>query len=142
QLSQALGSGIVRAEEFNSILEGALPVAQAAAAGLEEAGGSVAKLRALVIDGAVSSEAFFRAFEAGSVSLREQVAGAERTVSQGFVRLQNALVDAAGRLNDVTGASSGAAAALDLVADAIAAITAEDSAFSTALDNYTTRMSG
>src|SRR5690606_31236336 len=41
QLSQALGSGVVRAEEFNSILEGALPIAQAAAAGLLEAGGSV-----------------------------------------------------------------------------------------------------
>ena len=40
QLSQALGSGVVRAEEFNSILEGALPIAQAAAAGLKEAGGS------------------------------------------------------------------------------------------------------
>ena len=31
QLSQAFSSGIVRAEEFNSILEGAFPIAQAAA---------------------------------------------------------------------------------------------------------------
>src|SRR5690606_33276322 len=69
QLSQAMGSGIVRAEEFNSILEGALPIAQAAAAGIEEAGGSVAKLRQLVVDGKVSSEAFFRGFEAGAYIL-------------------------------------------------------------------------
>src|SRR5690606_20908140 len=89
QLSQALGSGVVRAEEFNSILEGALPIAQAAAGGLKEAGGSVAKLRQLVVDGKVSSEAFFRAFEAGSVILQDKVANAELTVSQGFVRLMN-----------------------------------------------------
>lgn len=39
QLSQAIGGTVVRAEEFNSILEGALPLAQAAARGIEEAGG-------------------------------------------------------------------------------------------------------
>ncbi|RVC58905.1 phage tail tape measure protein, partial [Mesorhizobium sp. M2A.F.Ca.ET.046.02.1.1] len=41
QLGQALGSGTVHAEEFNSVLEGAPTIAQAAAAGLKEAGGSV-----------------------------------------------------------------------------------------------------
>lgn len=119
QLSQALGSGIVRAEEFNSILEGALPIAQAAAAGLEEAGGSVAKLRQLVVDGKISSEAFFRAFEAGSVILEEKVAGAELTVSQAFVRLQNVLIDAAGRFDDGSDASRRLADALAALATAI-----------------------
>lgn len=119
QLSQALGSGIVRAEEFNSILEGALPIAQAAAAGLEEAGGSVAKLRQLIVDGAVSSEAFFRAFEAGSVILQEKVAGAELTVSQGFIRLTNVLIRVAGEFNEATGISQGTASALESLALAI-----------------------
>ncbi|WP_249696432.1 tape measure protein [Stappia sp. WLB 29] len=104
QLSQGLGSGIIRAEEFNAILEGALPIAQAAAAGLEEAGGSVSKLRKLVTDGKVSSEAFFRAFQAGAVTLEERVASAETTVSQQFVRLQNVLIDTAGKMDDATGA--------------------------------------
>jgi tape measure domain-containing protein len=104
QLSQAMGSGIVRAEEFNSMLEGALPIVQAVAAGLDEAGGSVSKLRALVTDGKVSSEAFFRAFEAGSVTLQDKVAGAEMTVSSSFVRLQNVLIDAAGKFNETSGA--------------------------------------
>lgn len=113
QLSQALGSGVVRAEEFNSILEGALPIAQAAAAGLEEAGGSVARLRNLMLEGRVSSEAFFRAFEAGSVILDEKVAAAEFTVSQSFIRLQNVLIDAAGRFDDGSDASRRLAGALD-----------------------------
>lgn len=119
QLSQALGSGVVRAEEFNSILEGALPVAQAAAAGLEEAGGSVAKLRQLVVDGKVSSEAFFRAFEAGAATLQEKVASAELTVSQGFVRLQNVLIDAARRFDDVTEVSRGTVELLDRLAGVV-----------------------
>lgn len=119
QLSQALGSGVVRAEEFNSILEGALPIAQAAAAGLEEAGGSVARLRQLVVDGEVSSEAFFRAFLAGSIILDEKVAGSTLTIDQGFQRLNTTLVNAAGTFDRVTGASEGAGKALGAVADGI-----------------------
>lgn len=106
QLSQAMGAGIVRAEEFNSIVEGAPSILRAAAAGLKETNGSVAALRKLVIDGKLSSEAFFRAFEAGAVILEQQVAGAEVTISQGFVRLQNVLIDTAGRFDTATNASS------------------------------------
>lgn len=119
QLSQALGSGVVRAEEFNSILEGALPIAQAAAAGLKEAGGSVAQLRKLVVDGKVSSEAFFRAFEAGSVILEQKVAGAEMTASQHLVRLRNVLIDAAGDFNKGSGAAEAFGKMLSDVADII-----------------------
>ncbi len=119
QLSQALGSGIVRAEEFNSLLEGAPAITQAVAAGLEEAGGSVAKLRSLVVDGKVSSQAFFRAFEAGAQILEDRVASAELTVSQGFVRLQNVLIDTVGKLDDSTGASNKAGAALGRMATAV-----------------------
>lgn len=106
QLSQALGSGVVRAEEFNSILEGALPIAQAAAAGLEDAGGSVAKLRALIVDGKVSSEAFFRAFQAGSSTLEARAAGMQLTIGQALEQLQNVFIDVIGRINKVTGASA------------------------------------
>ncbi len=105
QLSQALGGGVVRAEEFNSVLEGAPTIAQAVAAGLDEAGGSVAKLRKLVVDGKVSSEAFFRAFLEGSKTLDEKVASAATTTAQQFVRLQNVLQDTAGKIDAATGAS-------------------------------------
>jgi tape measure domain-containing protein len=106
QLSQALGGGTVRAEEFNSVLEGAPTIAQAVAAGLAEAGGSVAKLRNLVVDGKVSSQAFFRAFEAGAVTLESKVASSQMTVAQNFVRLQNVLIDTAGKVDNATGASA------------------------------------
>lgn len=119
QLGQALGSGVVRAEEFNSILEGALPIAQAAARGLEEAGGSVAKLRQLVVDGKVSSEAFFRAFEAGAPTLAEKVANAQFTVDQALGNLRTALIDSAREFNNSTGASKNFADGLNFAARAI-----------------------
>lgn len=119
QLSQALGSGIVRAEEFNSILEGALPIAQAAAAGIEEAGGSVAKLRQLVVDGKVSSAAFFNGFLAGSTMLEKQAAGMQTTIGQAFTQFRNVLVDTIGRVDNATGASGEAARALGDLATAV-----------------------
>ncbi|NVD41296.1 M15 family metallopeptidase [Ensifer sp. HO-A22] len=113
QLSQALGGGTVRAEEFNSILEGAPTIVQAVAVGLKEAGGSVSQLRKLMIDGKVSSQAFFRAFEAGSGTLEDRVSGAESTISQRLVRLQNVLVDAAGKFNESTKAGEVFGTAID-----------------------------
>ncbi|TIW03779.1 MAG: hypothetical protein E5V77_02485, partial [Mesorhizobium sp.] len=99
QLGQALGSGTVHAEEFNSVLEGAPTIAQAAAAGIKEAGGSVAALKQLVVDGKLSSKAFFDGFAAGAATLQQKVAGAETTISGRFVRLQNVLVDVAGKFD-------------------------------------------
>jgi len=116
QLSQALGSGVVRSQEFNSMLEGALPIVQAAARGIEEVGGSVSKLRTLVNEGKVSSEAFFKGFQAGAVTLNQQVAGSSLTVAQGFTRLENVAVDAAKRINDAAGISKSATSALDALA--------------------------
>lgn len=123
QLSQALGSGVVRAEEFNSILEGALPIAQAAARGIEEAGGSVAKLRGLINEGKISSEAFFRGFLVGSASLAEQAEKMQLTMGQAFTRLRNVFTDAVGKLNDTSGTSKEVVRALNDFSDGIQQIT-------------------
>ncbi|SIS65138.1 tape measure protein [Paracoccus saliphilus] len=107
QLSQALGGGVVRAEEFNSILEGTPTIAQAVARGLKEAGGSVAELRKLVVNGEVSSRTFFRAFEAGSAELRRQAETSQSTVGQSMTRLGNSLVTVVGKFDQASGASKG-----------------------------------
>lgn len=122
QLGQALGSGTVHAEEFNSVLEGAPTIVQAVAAGLKEAGGSVAQLKALVIDGKISSEAFFRAFEAGAPVLEQMAKGSTLTIAQQFTQLQNAIVDAAGKMDTATGASSKLGAEIQELAGYITAL--------------------
>lgn len=130
-LSQALASGKVQAEEFNQINEGGLrPLLQAAAAG-ERFGGSVAKLRAAVLDGAVTSQEFFRLILAGSQQLDSQASRATLTLSGAFEALTSRLTVFVGQ----AATSNGAAAALangikaladnlDTVATALAVIAA------------------
>lgn len=122
QLSQALGSGTVHAEEFNSILEGATPILQAAAAGIKETGGSVSKLKQLVIDGKISSQQLFRGILEGSKILDERLKGSVLTVDQAITRFRNSLVDAAGKINDVTGASQAAVTYISQLGDYIEAL--------------------
>lgn len=117
QLSQAIGSGVVRAEEFNSVNEGARPILQAVAAGLKEAGGSVSTLKNLVNEGKVSSEAFFRAFLAGMPTLEAQAAKADGTIGQASERISNAFIALVGHLDKTTGASGNAAKGLNAIAD-------------------------
>lgn len=127
QLSQALGAGIVRAEEYNSINEGALPILQAVARNLDGAGGSVAKLRALVLDGKVTSEDFFRAFLAGSAQLEAQAAKSSLTIENSFTVLNNALGRYIGQTDDSLSATeriSGAIIALSENLDTLVTVIA------------------
>lgn len=89
QLSQAIGGGIVRAEEFNSILEGAPVIVQTVAKNLDAAGGSVSRLRTLVNDGKVSSREFFDAFQEGAAELGASAQSIPRTVGQALTQLRN-----------------------------------------------------
>lgn len=106
QLSQALAGGVVRAEEFNSIIEGAPTILQAVAAGLDKAEGSVAKLRQIMLAGQLSSKEFFNAFERGAPILDQKLAGSVLTVGQAMVKFQNSLQDAVGKLDTAFGVSS------------------------------------
>jgi tape measure domain-containing protein len=124
-LSQALSGGTVRAEEFNQMLEGGLrPALQAVATGLEEAGGSVGKLRQLVTEGEVSSRAFFAALQAGQPVLQRLSDTAEGTTAQALERLKNELINLIGEVDRATGISSGFASVLGGIADAAGAMAA------------------
>ncbi|MFK3848115.1 tape measure protein [Agrobacterium pusense] len=117
QLSQALGAGVVRAEEFNSILEGAPTILQAAAAGIKQAEGSVAKLRAIMLEGKLSSKAFFDGINAGAPVLEQKVAGAVLTVDQRLENLRTALTNSVRRFNESTQAANTFGGAIDNMAN-------------------------
>lgn len=116
QLSQALQSGTVRAEEFNSVNEGAFPILQAVAAGSDRFGGSVAKLRQEVIAGTVSSREFFESFLTGSATLEDRAAKAALTTGQAMTVLQNALTQYVGEADKGLGASQALGSAINSVA--------------------------
>jgi len=103
QLSQAFSSGIVRAEEFNSILEGAFPLAQAAARGIDGLGGSVGKLRQLVIKGELSSREFFDAILEGGKDLDDVFAKTVPTVAQSLTVLNNSFTQTIGKMDQQLG---------------------------------------
>ncbi|TWF53301.1 tape measure protein [Neorhizobium alkalisoli] len=119
QLSQSLGGGVVRAEEFNSVLEGAPTILQAAAAGIKEAGGSVSKLRQIMLDGKLSSKALFDGFQAGAPILEQKAAGAVYTIDQRIGNLRTSLVNAARDFNQSAAAGETFGSAIDQVAQFI-----------------------
>jgi len=125
QLSQAMAGGIVRAEEFNSILEGAFPIAQAAADGIDAAGGSVGRLRILVTEGKISSEEFFRAIISQTDELEAAFARTTPTIAQALSVLSTSIATASADMDAALGVSAflaqgiiSAAGAIDSMADA------------------------
>ena len=107
QLSQTLGQTVVRGEEFNSILEGAFPIALAAARGIERVGGSVVRLRTEIIEGRITSEEFFRGILAGGEEIDRQFALTTPTIGQAFTVLRTGLIRSAEALNDISGPLAG-----------------------------------
>lgn len=119
QLSQALGSSRIQAEEFNSIVDGAPTILRAAAIGIQEAGGSVSKLRQLVLDGKLSNQAFFRGIEIGAGEITKNLDGTSKTVAQSMTNLYNSMVKAVGRFNESTEATNTFGQALEELSSSI-----------------------
>jgi len=117
QLSQAMSGGIVRAEEFNSILEGAFPIAQAAANAIEGAAGSVGQLRNMVIAGEVSSREFFEAVLSQSDALEATFANTIPTVSGALQVFRDQMTLSLGSLDSMVGGSESFARAIILMAE-------------------------
>jgi len=119
QLSQALGGGVVRAEEFNSVLEGAPQILRAAAKHIDGAGGSAAKLRQIVNAGELSSRNLFNALQAALPNLAADFEKTTSTIDQGIITVNNAMTEFVGRLDETVGASSAVSAALEGFAGAL-----------------------
>lgn len=117
QLGQLLGSARVQAEEFNSVNEGARPILIAVANGLDEAGGSVSRLKELVNDGKVSGQQFFQAFLRGLPSIQSMAANATETIDQGITKVNNALTRYIGQTDEGLSASQRLVAGLNTLAD-------------------------
>ncbi|HEY0960655.1 MAG TPA: tape measure protein [Novosphingobium sp.] len=117
QLGQLLGQARVQAEEFNSINEGARPILMAVAAGLDDAAGSVSRLKAMVNDGKVSGRQFFDAFLKGLPQIEAMAANATQTIDQGWTKVSNALTKYIGETDESLGASQRLVSGLNALAD-------------------------
>ncbi len=90
QLSQLLGGTMVQAQEYNSLVDGAYPLLQAAALGSSKWAGSVAKLTADVKSSNVSVKEFVAALQIGLPQIEAQAAGLPLTVGAAFRALGEA----------------------------------------------------
>lgn len=116
QLAQGLASGVLRGDEFNSVVEQTPRLAKALADGLNV---PIGQLRKMAEEGKLTSEAVIKALESQSEVLRGEMAGSVLTVGQAWVQLQNATTKAVGELDSATGTSATVAAALSSLAGTV-----------------------
>lgn len=102
QLTQALASGLLRGDEFNSVMENLPVVARAIAKGL---GVTVGELRKMAEGGQLTAKVVFDAFIKGSADFAKQAGKTQATFGQSMENLNTALIEAAGRFNEASGAS-------------------------------------
>jgi len=106
QLGQALGNGIIQAQEYNSLLDNGQVILQTVAQGMDRAGGSVGKLTRLVKSGQVTSKEFFDAFLTGSKNLDEEFSKTSVLFSQSFTIIQNSIQKYVGQMDNALGVSA------------------------------------
>lgn len=106
QLGQALGSGKIQAQEYNSLLDGAPVLLQVVAKNFKGTGGSVAALTKLVKDGKVTSKEFFDAFLAGADSLQADFDKSSKTIGGSIIVVTNAFTKYIGELDHAVGLSN------------------------------------
>jgi len=117
QLGQAMGAGVVRAEEFNSLIEGIPTLVQAAANHIDGAGGSISRLRSMLAEGKVTSQAFFQALLKGLPELEAQATRSSLTIGQAMTTLQNEMIRYAGQVDASLGVSEKFVAMIGLLSN-------------------------
>jgi len=114
QLSQALASGALRGDEFNSVIEQAPRLQQALAEGL---GVPIGKLRELAEAGRLTSAEIIRALESQSSVISREFQTLPQTIGGSVQKLENQWMQFIGHLDEGSEASKKAASAIGLVAD-------------------------
>jgi len=113
QLVQGLQSGVLRGDEFNSVMEQSPRLAQALAAGLNV---TVGELRKLAEQGALTSQAVIGALQGQSTKLQEEFHKMPPTVERAIARLSAAWEIYVGHADGATGATGTAARAIEALA--------------------------
>ena len=116
QFGQALASGVLRGEEFNSVMENAPSLAQAIAKGLDV---PVGKLRTLANTGQLTSDVLVKALQRASSSVDADFAKTDKTISQSMTNLKTRLVEFVGTSGESSGAVKVLSGSLNLLANNI-----------------------
>jgi tape measure domain-containing protein len=121
QFSQALAAGVLRGEEFNSVIEQAPRLAQAIADGLDV---PIGKLRALAEAGELTTQKVVEALAKAKAGIDKDAAGLPDTIGQAMVRWDNAALKFVGTSPAITRAAEAIADAINGAAENIDKIAA------------------
>ncbi|MCA1987314.1 MAG: tape measure protein, partial [Desulfovibrio sp.] len=113
QLSQAMGSGVLRGDEFNAIMENGTRLAQALADGLNV---PIGKLRGLAEQGLLTTDIMVKALESQRETLAAEAAAMPKTIGMAATRV----ADEFGRIVDAANQGSGATGIMASALDALA----------------------
>lgn len=116
QFCQSIDGGVVRAEEFNSVVESMPELARQMAAGL---GLSMGQLRQAMLDGKITAEAALNAIAKQSAVVNQEFNKLPRTMEQASNSLTVSLSLLVGKMNEATGASTTMVAIIDSISAAI-----------------------
>ena len=114
QFSQALASGVLRGDEFNSIMENSPRLALALADGLRVTKG---ELRKMAEAGKLSSEIVVNALLSQTEAVEGEFGKITKTVSGALVQLDNAWTKFIGQLSESSGAASTLASSISFVTE-------------------------
>ena len=114
QFGQALGSGILRGDEFNSVMEQTHALAKAIATGL---GVTTGELRNMAKEGKLTMDVLVPALERAKESVDDQFNTRILTISAAFENLNTSTIKWIGELDKSTGASEAFAKAINEIAN-------------------------
>lgn len=114
QLSQALGSGVLQGDEFKSIADAAPILLDTIA---EYMGKSRAEIKKLGSEGQLTADVIFKAISGASEKFSEQAAKMPMTMGQALTVFSNNWQSMVSKLLNDSGAMSGIAAVIKLIAD-------------------------
>ena len=114
QFGQALGSGILRGDEFNSVMEQTPALAKAIATGL---GVTTGELRNMAKEGKLTMDVLVPALERAKESVDSQFDTRILTISAAFENLNTSTIKWIGELDKSTGASEAFAKAINEIAN-------------------------
>ncbi len=119
QFGQALSAGVLRGEEFNSVVENSPRLAQALADGLNV---PIGRLRKMAEEGRLTADVVVNALLSQKDKLANEYAQLPATVSQALERLRNAFGQYVNQVDQATGFTSKLAGALTWLAQNLDAV--------------------
>lgn len=119
QFGQALASGVLRGEEFNSIAEQAPGLLKAIAFGLDT---NVGSLRAMAAEGKITGDVLVESLSKAQPYIDDLFNKTDFTISQSFTKLTNEITKFVGEAGTGSGAAKALSGAIDFLASNLSTI--------------------